>query len=31
LDQEMVGAPSVNAFMGRLDKLRPTSVGFLIS
>jgi len=28
LDQEMVDAPSLNAFNGRLDKLRQTSLGF---
>jgi len=27
LDQEMVDAPSVNAFEGRLDNLRQTRVG----
>jgi len=30
LDQHMVDAPSINAFKGRLDKLRQTNVGFFM-
>jgi len=30
LDQEMVDVPSVNAFKGRLEKVRQTRVGFFM-
>jgi len=30
LDQEMVDAPSISAFKGRLDKLKQTRVGFFV-
>ena len=30
LDKEMMDAPSVNAFKGRLDKVRQTRVGFFM-
>ena len=30
LDQEMVDAPSVSAFKGRLDKVRQTRVDFFM-